>query len=842
MSAFPTKQFTIPEALKKAKEAIKKGDLSTAQQLYQAVLRRQPAHPAARNGLRRVINELQTNQSTSIQLSDPPNEQIKTIVNLYYSGQLAKAEKACEDLLRQFPESILVINVLGALFRSQNRLNEAVEAFSKVIRINPDYAEAYNNRGVVFNNLGRIQEALSDYEKAIKIKPDYAMAYNNRAGVFKGLGRVQEALADYERAIKIKPDYVEAFNNRGITFFDIGLIQEALDDYANAIKLKPDYAEVYNNRGFALKKLDRIQEALDDYEKAIKIRPDYAIAYNNRGSAFKDLGRIQEALYDYEKAIKLKPDYAEAYNNRGILFKDLSRIQEALDDYEKAINLKPDYAEVYNNRGIALNGLGRAQEALEDYDKAINLKPDYAEVYNNRGLALKDLGRIQEALKDYKKAIKLKPDYAELYNNRGLALNSLGRVQEALEEYGKAIKLKQDYAEAYSNICEIYEKKNDLKKLKIILDRAQSAFLQKDPNIQYRLAQLAIRENRFKDARDLLENISLDRLTLSMKGVCSELLAKTYDKLGMFIEAFNQFRSTNEIVAQSVDAQQVYSQRYFNKISQCSELWANVEGAKWSIKQDSYRNNSLIFLVGFPRSGTTLLDTILRSHPLISVVEEKPMVARIKSQLNEMVTPDFLSHLKDGEIQTMREVYYEELSRHVKLENVYKIIIDKLPLNITNIGLLHRVFPDSKFIITLRHPFDCVLSCFMQNFKLNDAMANFLKLKESAKLYDAVMTLWEYYCNALDLQSYIVKYEDLIEDLQGTVEPLLGFLGLSWCNSLLNYQQTALLRDKINTPSYNQVTQPLYKHAVGRWKNYQIQIQEIKPILDPWAIKLGYSV
>jgi sulfotransferase family protein len=161
-------------------------------------------------------------------------------------------------------------------------------------------------------------------------------------------------------------------------------------------------------------------------------------------------------------------------------------------------------------------------------------------------------------------------------------------------------------------------------------------------------------------------------------------------------------------------------------------------------------------------------------------------------------------------------------------------------LNIVDVGIIHRVFPEAKFILALRHPCDCVLSCFMQTFKLNNAMANFLTLDRSAKLYAAVMDLWSVYQKKLNLDVHVMKYEGLVQDLEGTSKSLISFLGLEWDNNLHNYQKTALDRGNIRTPSYDQVTQPLYKHASGRWINYREQMRPVLPVLRPWIEAFGY--
>jgi len=642
--------------------------------------------------------------------------------------------------------------------------------------------------------------------KVLKSNPKNSNAFHLLGIIANQKGNKNEAVRLIRKAIKFNPKAAVFYRNLGLTFIDLGKSKDAITAFRKAVHLDNKDAHSHNDLGTIYSKLGKTQEAINEYKIAIAIDPANHLAFNNLGHDLSIIGKLDEATYAFDKAIQLKPDDAEAYSSRGNVLINLGQLEEAVESYDKSIQLKPDYAEAYCNRGNALKGLGHLEEAVESYDKAIQLKPDYAEAYSNRGNALKDLGYIEEAIGSHDKAIQLKPDYGE----------------------------------AYSNLCEIYDKQNMVAELKNALHQAQEALPRNDPYLLFRMSQLASREKRLEDARDFLELITPEKLPPKARRGHSELLAKTYDKLGQFSNAFAQFEITNEITKQSFEAKQFSGQRYFEQVSQLSRSWSSVAKIRWPVKQTPASQHSLTFLVGFPRSGTTLLDTILRSHPEVSVVEEKPMVTVMRTHIGDLTTTDILTSLDDGQIADLRKVYFDELYSHVSLDSSHKLIVDKLPLNITDVGLIHRVFPDSKFILALRHPYDCVLSCFMQNFKLNDAMSNFLTLQQSAKFYDAIMNLWVHYNSTLDLEVGALKYEDLVQDLQGTVEPLLNFLGLDWHDNLLNYQQTALSRGRIHTPSYNQVTQSLYTQASGRWKNYQDQMKGVVPLLELWAERYGY--
>ena len=328
------------------------------------------------------------NQSSEEEASNPPQDQITVLVTLYQSGQMIEVEQACRELLRIYPQSLVVMNVLGSALQGQGKLQEAVASFDRAIQLKPDFAQAYCNRGNALIGLGRLDEAIQNYDKAIQLKPDLAEAYCSRGNALIGLGRLDEAIQNYDKAIQLKPDFAEAYSNRGAVLKDLGRLDEAVASCDKAIQLKPDLAEAYCSRGNALIGLGRLDEAIQNYDKAIQLKPDLAEAYCSRGNVLKDLGRLDEAVASCDKAIQLKPDYAEAYSNRGNALKDLGLPNEALKSYDKAIQLKPDYAEAYNNRGNALKELGQLEEAIQNRDKAIQLKPDYVNAYSNLLLTL----------------------------------------------------------------------------------------------------------------------------------------------------------------------------------------------------------------------------------------------------------------------------------------------------------------------------------------------------------------------------------------------------------------------------------------------------------------------
>jgi hypothetical protein len=280
-------------------------------------------------------------------------------------------------------------------------------------------------------------------------------------------------------------------------------------------------------------------------------------------------------------------------------------------------------------------------------------------------------------------------------------------------------------------------------------------------------------------------------------------------------------------------------------LARMTELVAGADIATWPPPPAASATPAPVFLVGFPRSGTTLLDQILSSHSRIVCIEEREHFAEALAEV--IRDADKLARfgmLSAEEIETARGEYW----RRVRSENKLSpdvLLVDKLPLNIVVLPLIRRVFPDAKVIFALRDPRDVILSCYQQRFGMNAAMAQFLELGSAAAYYDAIMRLFDVCRQRLALDLHEVRYEDVVADLESAARGLAGFLGLDYEAGMLDFNATALKRD-INTPSARQVIQPLviqplYTRSIGRWRRYGEQLGPILPILEPWVKRFGYE-
>ena len=343
----------------------------------------------------------------------------------------------------------------------------------------------------------------------------------------------------------------------------------------------------------------RNSEAAVANQTAVVLSPKDAEAHNNLGNTLKQLGKLDEALVSYRQAISLKTDFVLAHNNLGNTLKQLGKLDEALASYKQAVALKHDYDEAYYNLGNTLRELGRLDEALASYKQAIALKPDLVQAHYNLGNTLKQLGRLDEALASYRQAVKLKPDYAEAYNNLGITLQELGRLGDAEASYTKAIVLKPDYTEAHRHITLMRKYNGE--------DEHYSKML-----------ELYLNENISKEQRCHI-NFGL---------------AKAYEDIGDFERAFQHYSEGNLLRKKLLNYDINQDIELFKKLK---SSYPKIE--KNSLELDKLSKNLMpIFIVGIPRSGTTLVEQIISSHSEVTGAGELNFVA----QFGAAIATDFI--------------------------------------------------------------------------------------------------------------------------------------------------------------------------------------------------------
>ena len=702
----------------------------------------------------------------------------------------------------------------GVILHELKRFDEALASYDRALTVRPEYAEALYNRGNTLYELKRFDEALASYDRALTVRPNSAEALCNRGNTLKELKRFEEALASYDRALTLRPDYAGALSNRGLTLHELKRFEEALASYDRALAVRPDYAEALYNRGNTLHELKRSQEALTSYDRALTLRPDYAEALYNRGNALKGLKRFEEALASYDHTLTVRPDYAEALSNRGNTLKELKRFEEALANYDRALTVRPDYAEALSNRGVTLHELKRFEEALASYDRALTVRPDYAEALYNRGNTLKELKRFEEALASYDRALTLRPDFAEALSNRGNTLKELKRFEEALASYDRALTLRPDYAEAHNSLGVVLLQLGHLSEAHAALEQAVKLAPRK---AKYRRDLGEITRFVAEDAHlAALEKLAADSATLSV-GDRIELhfaLGKAYEDVGRHGEAFRQWLDGNALKRQQIAYNEAATLGGLDRVrsvftSELIRTWQDV-GDPSPVP---------VFIVGMARSGSTLVEQILASHPQVFGGGELKHFAGaadgVRTKFGGSATfPELMSGMTAEDYRDLGARYLAEIER-LAPDSIR--ITDKAPGNFMFAGLIHLALPNAQIIHTVRDPLDTCLSCFSKLF--NEGQNHTYDLAELGRYYRHYQALMAHWHRILPPGRILdVRYEDVVADLEGQARRIIAHCGLNWDPRCLAFHQT---ERPVLTASAAQVRQPIYNGAVGRWRVHE---------------------
>lgn len=585
----------------------------------------------------------------------------------------------------------------------------------------------------------------------------------------------------------------------------------------------------------------RLDEAEKLYRRVLKAQPRHPDALHLLGVVAYQRGRNERARQLISDAITINTGDAAYHNNLGIVLLALHEPEPAAVAFRRALALNPKYAEAHNNLGNALQALRRPDEAVACYRQAAKIRPTYAEAHANHGRALRALGDLAGAVDALQQAVALQPRYVKALKDLGDVLGESGRPEEAEARYRQALGVDPHDADVRAALAAAWEHGSRLQEAL----RAADAVLRDQPG-HLRATVIAARcERRLgrpEDGLRRLNALDLDRLDPDSRAFASFELGTIHDRLGNYDDAYPWFEHGNRLILASPAARALDSDAFPNQIERLNRCFTPDWVASWTPPPPEPDTAAPAFLIGFPRSGTTLLDQVLDAHPLIATVEEKPMLDVVKRAVDTDFGgyPKALATLTRGDLAGLREMYHREAAHHGSAPPG-GLMIDKVPLNTIDAGLIYRLFPDAKILLALRHPCDVVLSGFMQAFRPNLAMIQFGSLADTARLYAQVMALWRQYQALLPLRVIPIRYEDLVADFAVEASRILAFLEVPWDDAVLAFADHARSRT-ISTPSYHQVVQPIYTRSVGRWRHYRNQLQPVLPLLRPYIDAFGYTI
>lgn len=521
---------------------------------------------------------------------------------------------------------------------------------------------------------------------------------------------------------------------------------------------------------------------------------------------------------------------------------DADDMQRTFDLASMALARGIAHPVVFNARGLAFQSAGRHEQALEDFRRALNVTPRDPMLLNALAISLMALERYPQARETLDKAIALSPNHAYSHYRRGIVLAMLGNHDAAAEAYRRVLELDPQHGHALGNLASIAARKGRAGEARALADRALQ-LVPNEPMALNALATLDISEKRYTDAeqrlRRLLASSSLNRMNRA--GILA-VMGDALDGQGRYAEAFEIYREQNNDLRRA-SVHQIADGRGADATRHIATYFEQTGPGRWIPPDDGgQRPHGLkghVFLLGFMRSGTTLLEQVLASHPDIVALEEKGTLNRISEPyLTSNEGLDALANLSGPVLDKARAEYWK-LVRDQNIELSGKVFVDKQPLNTIKLPVIAKLFPGAKILFALRDPRDVVFSCFRRHFRVNATMFEFLDLEDAATFYASVMRLAELYRQKLQVNLLEHKYEDMVQDFEGRVKAVCGFIGVEWTDSMRDFNKLAPAVD-LRSPSATQVRKPLYGEAVAQWRSYKEQLSPIFPILAPWVEKFGY--
>ena len=588
----------------------------------------------------------------------------------------------------------------------------------------------------------------------------------------------------------------------------------------------------------------RLRRALDKAPADVPVRVMLA-------RALVDSGRAAEALDIAQPPGGITAPELALWHARAEAADACGAWAEAAQAWERLCAVRGDDWLAWSNLGRALGQVGRWPEAALALDRAVSLRPTDVPLRRNFAGALNNAGRFEESVAQFRRCIADAPSDKFLRISLAPILAELGRDEESRQELEEAARicglggLSDDGEElirlvmagsgqvdviALKELADLLERGNRMEALVKLLEDANALGVSSE-EIGYSAAAAPLRRGDADEAKRLL-------LTEDPAPIGSRwhwLMARIEDALGNSSAAFAEASAMNRLT-QGYEHWRQLAAEHRNGVRR----FTNAMSLDWfaglqTLGEDS--RGTPAFIVGFPRSGTTLLDTFLRGHPHTLVLEEVPLTLAAQQAIGELTE---LPQRSRPQIEAARNAYFRALDRDWPSPDV-QLLIDKLPLNMTVAPLIHCLFPDAPIIFAQRHPCDVVLSCFIQGFVMNNSMGSFLDLGDAADFYDAAMSCWTKSREGLSLPVHTVVYEELVADPEAVLKPSIEFLGLDWRPELLDHRATAKRRGRIATPSYSQVAEPVSSKSAGRWRRYEKQLEPVLPVLLPWAKRLGYE-
>jgi tetratricopeptide (TPR) repeat protein len=709
-------------------------------------------------------------------------DDLKAALEHHRAGRLPQAVALYHRLLAADPSQPDVLHLAGMAALQQGDARKAIDLITRAVALKPGTAAYLCNLGEAFRAAGNAAKAADCLRTALRLQPAYPQAANNLGLALQAQGRLAESAEQFRAAVNMNPRYASAHNNLANALRLLNDRPGALDHYRLAAQAQPDSAEAHSNLGQMLLETGHVDEALVHCRRSVELRPNFAEAHSNLGNVLREQGDLSHAKACYRRALALKPGLAMAYNNLGQALQEEGDLEGAVSCYHQALAREPDSARFHTNLASALDAAERYAEAAERYRKAIQCDPAYAGAHNGLGFALDEMGELAEAETHLREAIRLEPDLAAAHVNLGNVQQQLGRLPAAEDCFRQAILYKPDYAVAHGQLATLLRGRlpdEDLRNMQSLLEGGNASEAG-GAALHFGLAHVLDARGQFDLAAEHLRQAN----ALQLAGLRKRGRSYRADDHTTFVD---------------------------NMIAACTpQLFERTRG----LGSESQRP---IFVIGLPRSGTTLTEQILASHSQVFGAGElrfgRQDFEGLPAALGCHDAPfECLPKLDGTAIGRLAQTHLVALA---DLDERAPNVVDKMPDNYLYLGLLQILFPRARFIHVRRDLRDTAVSCWMTNFKQIRWACDEEHIARRFADYQRLMTHWR---GVLPEPLLEVDYEETVADVERVARRLVEWCGLAWEPQCLAFHETAR---PVRTASVSQVRQPIYARSVQRWRNYQ---------------------
>jgi tetratricopeptide (TPR) repeat protein len=702
---------------------------------------------------------------------------------------LQTAEQAYRRILADQPRQFRALCALAVIRRRLGASDEARDLLTQAADAAGRSVQDHVVLGTTFIRLDDLESAHRQFEMAVALDEGDVGARFHLANILSGRGHIADAVIQYETALAIDPDHAESHQNLGLALQCLGQFEAAATHHQAALVISPKSAVIRVSLGDACRRLGGYDAAIAQYTQALATDAGLVDAHINLGGCFHATGRHEQAIRCYQRALTINSGHADAHYNLGNLYTELDNLDAAIAHYERCIAQRQAFCEAHNNLANVLRKRGRLEPAIEHYKAAIRIRPAYVSAQRSLGEALQAQGSIDGAIVCYRAALAIEPGDAATLNRLASALLIAGRLDDASRAYETAI----DIAPGNFGIQHNYA--------------AIKAFASGDHRLA-RLEELQAREDLLSDDERIVLHFTL---------------GKAYADLKDPERSFRHLETGNRLKRRHV----TYDERGTLLLMQ--RIHDAFTKDLLNVKSDmGYDSEAPIFVIGMPRSGTSLVEQILASHPRVFGAGEVDHFMTATSQIagrKASVYPDMIAKMAVEDFRDLGKSYVEHLSSRAAAKDR---IVDKLPPNFLFAGLIHLALPRARIIHVKRDARDTCVSCYSLLFAEDQPYA--YDLGELGRYYRAYQALMNHWRSVLPPQRMLeVRYEDLVEDLEGQARRLISHCGLAWDRRCLTFHET---KRPVHTASLVQVRKSIYASSVGRSQFYGPRLQPLMDALE----------